>query len=509
MSSRKRKPGDYAKAVGVHASRSKEKHIFCGANFLRLSLLLKQKSAGRNDRFDGETQYPFVLLHDLAQEPKDTKRIVPFGRPQDLWDFEREVPEGRSSSGLILFVRGYPSADWVNTIGSKYKIDPEIFRVYLTPPWTEDEFFDMPSSVRIASNTITLRIPSIGRCTASTIPSAAAGKSLEQYWKNVKPGDSIVRSYFWHDPELFSIEQHITISVKKRGQGWFILVLVDNGKDLEDCHEGPWFDKDPPVEEVFLPVLPALPGAALDDAASKGFEIPKPPKAGDRKNSIQSASLLGLKCLGRTIDPTQSDADPLLAVHDLFLFAITAEKQFLNMVKTRISMANHGPWLGHDWMLKTLDTMLHHQEILQDHIGYLAEIVDFLENYSQLRWVGVEEAKEQRDYKLSILNREFSNMLRSATTLSRRCQDRISNLRGTVAIMDSRAAYAQAETIGRLTRLAFFFVPLSFLTSFFGMNFVEFGTGTLGIWIFFTICVPMLGISAVLGFMQPLKAWIG
>ena len=51
-------------------------------------------------------------------------------------------------------------------------------------------------------------------------------------------------------------------------------------------------------------------------------------------------------------------------------------------------------------------------------------------------------------------------------------------------LMASTKAVQQSETIGRLSILAFVFIPLSFITSFFGMNLVEFGTGSIRIWVF-------------------------
>ncbi|KAH0563072.1 hypothetical protein GP486_002366 [Trichoglossum hirsutum] len=48
----------------------------------------------------------------------------------------------------------------------------------------------------------------------------------------------------------------------------------------------------------------------------------------------------------------------------------------------------------------------------------------------------------------------------------------------------SERSIAQAKSINRLTKLAFVFIPLSFVSSVFGMNFKELGTGQLSIWIF-------------------------
>jgi Mg2+ and Co2+ transporter CorA len=43
-------------------------------------------------------------------------------------------------------------------------------------------------------------------------------------------------------------------------------------------------------------------------------------------------------------------------------------------------------------------------------------------------------------------------------------------LMSTMSIIESKNAISQAESIGKLTELAFIFIPLSFVSSFFGMN---------------------------------------
>lgn len=57
-------------------------------------------------------------------------------------------------------------------------------------------------------------------------------------------------------------------------------------------------------------------------------------------------------------------------------------------------------------------------------------------------------------------------------------------LMNAAAIDESQKAISQAEGVAKLTTLAFFFVPLSFTTSVFGMNFLELSDGNhLSIWV--------------------------
>ena len=62
-------------------------------------------------------------------------------------------------------------------------------------------------------------------------------------------------------------------------------------------------------------------------------------------------------------------------------------------------------------------------------------------------------------------------------------------------VAESRKAIDQAERLKRLTLLATFFIPLSFTTSLFGMNFEELGQGHLHVWLFAVVSAPVLVLS--------------
>jgi len=94
--------------------------------------------------------------------------------------------------------------------------------------------------------------------------------------------------------------------------------------------------------------------------------------------------------------------------------------------------------------------------------------------------------------------------LQAAQSLSERCVSGSASILNHAMLQESRKAINQSIKIERLTLLAFFFAPLGFLTSFFGMNFSQFGQGTLSVWIFFTAMVPVLMLSATVLFWRRL-----
>lgn len=62
---------------------------------------------------------------------------------------------------------------------------------------------------------------------------------------------------------------------------------------------------------------------------------------------------------------------------------------------------------------------------------------------------------------------------------------------GLLALKESKESIRQAETVSRLSRLAFVFIPLSFVTSCFGMNLTVLGSGNGKIWVFCVISAAL------------------
>jgi Mg2+ and Co2+ transporter CorA len=66
-----------------------------------------------------------------------------------------------------------------------------------------------------------------------------------------------------------------------------------------------------------------------------------------------------------------------------------------------------------------------------------------------------------------------------------------------LAVIESRKSIELADSVKRLTQIALIFVPLNLVTSLFGMNFVEFGTGKLHVWIFVAVACLLCVIVAI------------
>ena len=65
------------------------------------------------------------------------------------------------------------------------------------------------------------------------------------------------------------------------------------------------------------------------------------------------------------------------------------------------------------------------------------------------------------------------------------------------SLEESRKSIEQADKINQLNVLAFFFIPLSLLTSIFGMNVTQLGSPGPSIWVFFAAAVPLSAVVAL------------
>lgn len=225
---RKRTARDYAAAVHKHSQRSKDSHLYPGANYRQLSFFLngRQGKLGRPSgaQDDGvPREFVFATLHDLSYERKDPSRLTTFDSITGL-EALSEHPLPRDNAGQLLFLRGYPSRDWINLLGSKYRIDPELFRRHLTIS-VQHDLFDLPSLPSASQNIVHLATTTIGKFSAPPMTMSEAELSLQSHRNSLGArssvvGESMVRRFSMHDDQHYSIEQDIKISVFKRGEGW-------------------------------------------------------------------------------------------------------------------------------------------------------------------------------------------------------------------------------------------------------------------------------------------------
>jgi Mg2+ and Co2+ transporter CorA len=111
------------------------------------------------------------------------------------------------------------------------------------------------------------------------------------------------------------------------------------------------------------------------------------------------------------------------------------------------------------------------------------------------------------------LKKDLDYLLTRTEILSNRCDTIADTLLSTMSILESQKSVeqsqmsiAQSRQINKLTRLAFVYIPLSFVSSVFGMNVREIQADP-SIWVFFVTAVSFTLLSVCVVSWQNIRKW--
>jgi hypothetical protein len=256
-----------------------------------------------------------------------------------------------------------------------------------------------------------------------------------------------------------------------------VLIWVDCGNDLANSLKGPWSKN--PLETQLHPVINYRPNDALKADVIDNQKALVQSSSMDSAAQFQNAVLLQ-ENYGETLRSELTACDALYALNEVLSFS---EAQFLNLVDSKLRMHMEDEKTQE---FNSLPNLIFMRQILYRHIQCLQENINTICNKKTYRlWPtptncvslrGISEAAAE-----SILG-DFTHNLEHARRLDTRCHEAISILMSTSSIAESKKAMAQQERVGKLTFLAFLFVPLPFTTSFFSMNFPELDKDGRSIW---------------------------
>jgi hypothetical protein len=242
-------PREYANAVDSYSKLSSIDSLCPGSNFAGLATFLLQAYLSHPSDLELSTlksrepvgqDHSFVIHFDLKDGGASRAREL--RSASELRAFQGHTIREPGSANL-LFLRGYPSPEWLNAIGAKFSIDPEFFRRHLdfrNATGTSSDFSlpTLPSATfnmtRLRINTLASRLDNwrasnqrvqgdLDRLREET--SASFHEYLATIRRgrdvDVQTGDSIVRAFSILSHEYLSIEQDISIYVQSLESGIF------------------------------------------------------------------------------------------------------------------------------------------------------------------------------------------------------------------------------------------------------------------------------------------------
>ncbi|KAF2124977.1 hypothetical protein P153DRAFT_434684 [Dothidotthia symphoricarpi CBS 119687] len=483
--------------------------LFPGNDLSRFELLLRQGTERIPTQLAADD---FVTLYRFSSQ--GDREVKPLRSVSELHDNFNDVQSAPSASqgtneSTMLFLRGFPAPDWIAAIGAKFQVDPCFFSGHMALPSALNDrhlTFSRPLLPSTASNFLRLRYVSIGmRPTEDKVGQEDMNKSrrdaenkMKKYHDNLgipkhrKAGDAIVRLYHLHNEQYFSVEQDITICKLHTAWGWLSLVCIDSGNDLSEGPEGPWREsRDYSRRSGFIPTIQHVPGIALN-YHWRSMTIPKERHL--KGNFNQSASLL-VHNYGQSLDKALASVDPFYALNELYSFSAHSICQFLNLIDS-IIMVETGYGFADDRKFSQLN-LSYHQDILIEQARVLQDIIRDIESQggSMTHSVMRQAQTPPVDIPRSRLLTDFQELLARTERLTQRCASGMNVVMNRAMIAESKRAISQARKIEQLTWLASFYIPLSFMTSFFAMDLGN--IRKLPLWLWFATSIPVLLLSFV------------
>ena len=216
--------------------------------------------------------------------------------------------------------------------------------------------------------------------------------------------------------------------------------------------------------------------------------------------SARSAAHIS-KDYGRSLHLPLMAKDAFYCLAEILDFAATSQMEFLNLIDLKLDQYVSLP-ATEDF--KVLPNLKYTKKIVYRYIQKTERLLCDIRNAasSESRWPKASSADHAKSEKARItaqrIERDYEHLLKRAGTLQRRITDAINVLMSSISISESQRAVEHAKDMGRLTFLAFLFVPLSLATSFFGMNFIELDLEYLSIWwwaIAWLICLAVAALG--------------
>jgi hypothetical protein len=200
---------------------------------------------------------------------------------------------------------------------------------------------------------------------------------------------------------------------------------------------------------------------------------------------------------GRGLDWSLAKSDRFHILSDVFRLAAFSQKQLLNVMKEkilnetdRLSLSDENP---------TLTNLLYFRNILQDQLStasYMLQLTDdqtcILQNGR--RSISTDQ-KSMTDCSLAEMHSIFQDLHSQAELLYEKCNQGMTVISNKSMLAESQRAIQQAKLVTKLTIVAFVYLPFTFTAGFFGMNFRELGNGSISLWIFFAVSLPLMFIT--------------
>lgn len=187
---------------------------------------------------------------------------------------------------------------------------------------------------------------------------------------------------------------------------------------------------------------------------------------------------------------------PFAVLANVLARAAAAWAQILNFVDSDVDKCKTAaPSSATDALGLALEQLRFNSDFLAGAQQSLNDNVYLIESRGCQTWPGHQEygTGTLGAELVSSLLMDHKYLIRRCSELSRRCETVSQILADIMKMIETRESLDQTKTLHNLTVLAFVFVPLGFVSTFFGMN-VDVFSENPPLWIYFAVAVPTTAI---------------
>lgn len=263
--------------------------------------------------------------------------------------------------------------------------------------------------------------------------------------------------------------------------------MLDHGPSIEDNFQFLW--QDSPQHNERSDVIPPVDYNSHSKISDKRFNDLK--QGGMTPNSGPQQYHPVLDIAG--ISPADIEVlnqDPFYVLSRLYLSTSQSWSQVLNVMEEDIATCREART---EDSAEALEQLQFNAGLLERFRGYLAEDLDIIECRGSSSWHPSWRCSKLDEIQVSLL-KDYRYLISRAEQLTKRCEMSSSILVSTIGVLESQKSIAQAQQVNTLTRLAFVYIPMSFIAAVFGMNVKEIDT-LPSIWVFFAVAVPFTLVS--------------
>ncbi|KIM94182.1 hypothetical protein OIDMADRAFT_61013 [Oidiodendron maius Zn] len=413
----------------------------------------------------------------------------------------------------LIFLTGCSSPEWLNVIVFRYGVDHRFLHRHLDfLPSGQRDWYTAPDVPSRSEHFIRLLLPSIvflgsedRYVSIKELHKArnACADQLRQKSKNLfggsqsSTGHSIIRQVNIHSGDAIVLEQAISITVLNHQDTVKVLVWTDSGSDVDSKYIPV------PNVESFHNVADAISFCPVFFERELTEWLPSSGEDSKATYGRQPLSVLPTR-YGETLDWSQFSEDPILILQELFNFQSAAAIQYLNMLRKTISQLTARTQPIDDGRVN-MEDILHFEyakTVLVRWSAHFRGLMQALDAGPLRNDIASLESREKRTRMLLSLKRDLEFLENETKTITELCDSGKSTILSNFSISEARRTTEEARLVTELTkattRLTFIFLPISFVTSVFGMNFQQFGQGSLSIWLWVQVTLPLLAVCIIM-----------